>query len=473
MAPATSLGFSVADFARDVLGVELFPWQRWLLIHSMELRPDGKFRFRIVLFLVARQNGKTSLVEIKALWKMYVRKGQILGTALNLDLSEESWTNAVTMAESIPDLNAEIVHVDRTNGKKALRLANGARWKVATASRKGGRGFSADDVNLDELREHYDWSSWGAVTKTTLAKRDPQIWAYSNAGDTRSVVLNDLQDKARAGVEDPSKADPAVFLAEWSAPDGCDIRDPKNWVMANPAYGYAGLTEEALRLAVNTDPEEVFRTECLCQRVPDLAGGAIDMSVWANLRDPESRREGDIAIGVEIAPQRDYAYIGFFGHRGDGLGHVQLLDKRPGTDWILPRMLELRDMLKPIGWAMGRGTFASLEADLGKAGFTQPEDRDNPQYGDIAVVVGADMSAACGQMLDAVRQESLRHTGQQELDAAVASGRTKETTDAVAWSRKDSGSDIGPLVTVTLARWLYMSWAHLVTADYDVLDSVF
>jgi hypothetical protein len=55
--------------------------------------------------------------------------------------------------------------VDRTNGKKALKLAHGSRWKVAAASRKGGRSLSADDVNLDELREHHSWDSWGAVTK--------------------------------------------------------------------------------------------------------------------------------------------------------------------------------------------------------------------------------------------------------------------------------------------------------------------
>ncbi|GAA4568706.1 hypothetical protein GCM10023193_50810 [Planotetraspora kaengkrachanensis] len=43
LTPKTSLGFSCVDFARDVLGIELLPWQRWLLIHALELRPDGRF----------------------------------------------------------------------------------------------------------------------------------------------------------------------------------------------------------------------------------------------------------------------------------------------------------------------------------------------------------------------------------------------------------------------------------------------
>jgi hypothetical protein len=59
LTPETSAGFSVVQFAEEILGIELLPWQRWFLIHALELRPDGKFRFRKVLCLVARQNGKT------------------------------------------------------------------------------------------------------------------------------------------------------------------------------------------------------------------------------------------------------------------------------------------------------------------------------------------------------------------------------------------------------------------------------
>jgi phage terminase large subunit-like protein len=251
LTPKTSLGFSCADFAEEVLGFELIPWQRWLLIHALELRPDGRFRFRTVLVLVARQNGKTTLVEVKNLWKMFVlRVPLVIGTAQNLDVSEESWDKAVEIVESIPELFAEVPRdggVVRVNGKKSLKLIHGSRWKVAAASRKGGRGLSGDDVNLDELREHHTWDSWAAVTKTTMARRKAQIWAFSNAGDDRSIVLNDLQEKGRATVEDPS-ADSSLGIFEWSAPDDCPIDDPNMWRLANPSLGYPqGISYEALR----------------------------------------------------------------------------------------------------------------------------------------------------------------------------------------------------------------------------------
>ena len=72
LTPKTSLGFSAVEFAEDVLEMSLFPWQRWLLIHALETLPDGSFRFRNVVVLVARQNGKSTLSIVLSQWSMYV-----------------------------------------------------------------------------------------------------------------------------------------------------------------------------------------------------------------------------------------------------------------------------------------------------------------------------------------------------------------------------------------------------------------
>ncbi|MEF2735647.1 MAG: terminase, partial [Bifidobacterium choerinum] len=61
----TSLGFEVIDFAEQILGIRLYPWQKWLLIHALELLNDGiTYRFRRIIVLVGRQNGKTLLVQV-------------------------------------------------------------------------------------------------------------------------------------------------------------------------------------------------------------------------------------------------------------------------------------------------------------------------------------------------------------------------------------------------------------------------
>lgn len=62
----TSRGFEAIRFAEKVLNVRLFPWQKWLFIHLLELNPDGTLRFRKALVIVARQNGKTLIAAVLA-----------------------------------------------------------------------------------------------------------------------------------------------------------------------------------------------------------------------------------------------------------------------------------------------------------------------------------------------------------------------------------------------------------------------
>lgn len=186
------------------------------------------------------------------------------------------------------------------------------------------------------------------------------------------------------------------------------------------------------------------------------------MAQWAKLLDGMSKRDGDIALAVDISPQRDYAAVAMFGPREDGLGHWQLVDYRPGTDWLVERIVELRDGLNPIGIGMGRATGASLSVELAKVGIKPPEESEQPARGDLLVTSASQMTAATGQALDAIRQATVRHIGQPELDAAARGAKTRETGDTVAWSRKDADADISPLVAVSIARLTYQSWAHLV-----------
>ena len=256
LTPETSRGFECVEFAEDVLGLELFPWQKWLLVHALEVLPDGRFRFRTVLLMVARQSGKSTLMQVLSLWRMYVDGAPlIIGTAQNLDVAEEQWQGAVDMAEAVPELAAEIAReggIIKANGKKTLRLVSGERYKVQTASRRGARGLSGDLILLDELREHQTWDAWASVTKTTMARRRAQIWAASNAGDSSSVVLRHLRALAHQALGWPDGRDgmpllpdvPGDFedslgIFEWSADPSRMVWDRVGWAEANPSLGWA------------------------------------------------------------------------------------------------------------------------------------------------------------------------------------------------------------------------------------------
>lgn len=165
--PATTDGYSVIDFAEGVLRVKLLPWQKWFLIHALELLPNGRYRFRYVVLLVARQNGKSTVSQVLALWWLYVggRIG-VLGVAQDLGTAEEIWEDAVDLAESVPALDSEILKVWRRNGKKELVLRKsldepnkrGPAWRSATWWSRGQPRFPRSTTTTGWAASK--WGSW-------------------------------------------------------------------------------------------------------------------------------------------------------------------------------------------------------------------------------------------------------------------------------------------------------------------------
>lgn len=439
LTPATSLGFEAIRFAEEVLGIDLLPWQRWLFIHALELDEAGSFRFRTVLVLVARQNGKTLWAQVLSLWRMYVdRCGLVLGTAQNLDVAEEVWAGAVELAEGTPELADEIASVDRAAGKKALRLVGKQRYKVQSANRRGGRGLSGDLVLLDELREHQTWDAWSAITKTTMARPRPQIVCLSNAGDDKSLVLNDLRAKALHALD--GRGDSSLGIFEWSAPDGCDTGDRDLWGVANPSLGHT-INIRAIEAAHETDAEHVFRTEVLCQRV-DL-GAVSPYPSWPDLsRKVEVAPGARVAFGVDVSWDRSTAWVAVAAEV-DGRVHVELAANGLGTDWV-PGWLSARlEKWSPVvvSWQQLGAPVSSLTAELVDSVGTSR-----------AMPLGsADLGKACGMLYDLTSKGGLSHSGQDVLDDAAKFASVRPLGDAWVVDRKRSPLDVAPLLAVAAA----------------------
>ena len=486
MTPRTSAGFACIEFAESLLGLVLFPWQKWFLIHALELMPDGTFRFRTVVLLVARQNGKSTIAQVLALFFMYVRRaGLIIGTAQNLDIAEEVWAQTVEIAEDCPELAAEIKKVNHTNGKKSLDLDSGERYKVQTASRRGGRGLSGDLILLDELREHQSWEAWGAITKTTMARAMAIILALSNAGDASSIVLRYLRKMAHAAVGDPDginaeglapdlvealpadmedapAEDESLGIFEWSAPPGCSLDDRDGWAWANPSLGYA-ITERAIASARKTDPEWVFRTEVLCQWNDGTNEGPFPPGSWEAGQDVASAipAESPVTFCIDTEHDRTRAFIAAAGRRADGDVHVEIVAARYGQDWTVDWVAERASPSRKVRVVVqARGAPASGLI----AALNELENVTVVEWG------GSDLGSGCGKFYDAVKahlwapdvaqgetaeDQPVRvwHLPQPVLDLAAGTAVTKPLGDAWVWNRKGSPYGAAPLMAVTGAAW--------------------
>lgn len=506
LTPETSLGFDCVAFAEEQLFIHLYPWQRWLLIHALELNPDGTLRFRRVVVLVARQNGKSTVSQVLALWSMFVRGARlVLGTAQDLDTAEEVWQGAVDLVNEVdedtdepirPELFEMVDHVALKNSAKALILKTKERWKVKAANRRAGRGMTGDLVMLDELREHQSWDAWGAITKTINARAEAQVWCFSNAGDITSVVLRYLRMKAHELLGDPDgicaaakalaptidqiseetledleaeggpELDDAqlqsvsgLFVAEWSA--GPDRRkdDRDGWCEANPALGYGGLTERTIAQDCADDPEWVFRTEDLCQWPTTALAGPFKPGSWEATTNPLVDTPAGKALGrenwitsekvvacVAVAADRSRAHIVVCGARPDGLPQAELHASRHGVGWVKGWLKARRVRIRAVTGQSAGEVSAGLMEEL-------REDKAFP----IPVVPwqGGDLAIAHGQVYDRVRDGSVWHNPQPALDLAAGTAEKKALAGGWVLNLAASPGDAAPLQAFIGAVWLW------------------
>ena len=440
----TSLGFEACEFVEGVIGDSLLPWQRWLFEHALELDGDGRFRFRTVLVLVGRQSGKSTWAKYLALWRLFADADGpllVLGTAQNLDVSEALWKQAVETAEGSPPLARRITQVEMSSGRKTLHVKGGRAYKVQSANRRGGRGMSGDLVLLDELREHQTWDAWSAVSKTTMARPRAQLVCLSNAGDDDSIVLNALRERALLSVDDPLAS---IGIFEWSAPDACDIADPSNWAMSTPSLGYT-IQTESVESALATDPEWVFRTEVLCQRVSLAA--VSPLPDWPKVCEPAAKASpgGPCGFAVDVSWDRSRAWIGAAVRLDDGRAHLEAVASGDGTDWVVPRLHELCEKWAPLAVAV-QASGAPASTLLGEL----EEFLDVP----VLAVGGTDLARACGSLYDAVANARVRHPGQSPVDDAARHAAIRPLSDAWVFDRKRSPVDIAPLMAAALSLWV-------------------
>ena len=458
LTPETSLGFACIEYAETVLKKTLYPFQKWALIHALEIIGElggaWRFRFRTVLFLISRQNGKTVLSEVLASFFLNVLMvDNVFGTSLSLEKAEEVWEAVIRDQEECPELAADVTRISRTNGKKSLELTAGRRYKVGAPTRRAGRGDSNDLVMLDELREHRDWETWSATAASTNAKPNGIVFCFSNAGDPDSIVLRQLRSQALGQQVDlgGDVDSTSIGLFEWSAPEGAATDDMEALAQANPAMGYGLLTERALLGNRATFPEEKFRSECMCQMVETILPSPFPDGAWAAGTDPESfiPAEEPVVYGIDLSQDRRWTSIGVCGLREDGNWHIELVARRIGTEWAIDWFREraLRGRMKLAFQSRGAPVGGLAEQICTITGVER------------MAIEGADLSNGWGRFYDGVCAclpdrdgKRIYHLPQPVMDTPGHTMQLKQMGGGVQLpDRLKSPDDIAPLFACVMA----------------------
>jgi hypothetical protein len=454
-----------AALLADRAGLVLDPWQRLVLRDALGERADGRWSAFEVGLMVARQNGKGAIAEARVLAGLFLLGERlIMYSAHEFKTATEMFRRILELIEGSTSLRRRVKSVSRTRGEEGIELVTGQRLRFLARSTGSGRGFSGD-CNLIDEAQHLGEAPIDALMPTMSARPNPQLWLLGSAPDKDLAPCEPFSRLRKRALAGGAKR---LAWFSWEAAlcsdqcgTGCtehdDPAEPATVAKTNPGLGIRITLEHVETERESMSPRGYARERLSVGNYPTEAGGweVISEAAWTATADEESQALDPVAFAVDVTPDRSAAAIAMAGVRRDGLLHLEVIDHRPGTAWVVDRMADLIERWSPCAVALDAGGPAgSLVADFDDAGI----ELTLPKYRDAA--------AACGALYDSIVRppdapegwkSTLRHRPHPALSSALAGAAKRPLGDAWAWDRRGVSVDISPLVAVTLARWAYVT----------------
>ena len=447
-----SKGLELIDLA-STIGIELMPWQKFFIEHSHKVLPNGRWASPVNTCVVARQNGKSFLMQLRILGGLFLWEESLqIGSAHRLSTSLEQFRQLVQVIESNDYLAKQVKRIRWSHGSEEIETCHNTRF-IIKAGGSAARGVSKPEtIHLDELREMTDLESFASLRYTLMAAKNPMILSYTNAGDAASIVLNQFRQRAMQSIG--GAADDIGYF-EWSAPT--DEVSMENAAYSNPALNIT-IHPDNIR-AVFNDPPDVVQTEVLCRWVQSIQS-CVDSSKWAACSDEafDLDEEKLTWLGIDLSPDRKFAALVGAQKLGNETFGVKLLHT-----WENPLQLDDKAIANdlavyarkyPIEYVLySRRTSGAVASRLAPAGI--------PIF-DMDVAY----PQACDEMLGAINSGRLRYKPNPELTAQMLS--------AVQLRRGDGGWVIGRRASATavcasVATALVTHFATRPETDLDIM----
>lgn len=447
-APAgiVTTGWPAVEAKSRDLGIAYRWWQTAIGRMVLGKRADGAYASTIggTGLSIPRQVGKTFLVAGLMFALCLLRPGfTVLWTAHRLKTAEETFGKLQVFARR-RKIAPHILKVTTGSGDEVIYFRNGSRILFGARERGFGRGFDEVDALVFDEAQILTDAALDDMVPATNQSRQPEGALMLFMGtpprpQDRGEVFTRMRTDAEAGDQDTGwvefGADPE-FLPT-SLPADLSDADWGQITRANPSFPTDTSKTAILRMRKKLGDDSFLReglgiwTERLSD-VERLAG------MWAQLSagvQPMVRP----TLAVEVALDRSRATIGA-AWIVDGKPHVEVVEDRPGADWVIDRCAELVKRYNGGAVVLDAGT----EAAALEAAFTAA-------YVKTEKVNTAARSAACGRFYDIATTAGITHNGDPAISAALANARWKPSGDARVFSRRRSAGDIAALYAVVLA----------------------
>lgn len=417
---------------------KVHPWQKDII--------SGAYAagIRTALVSLPRANGKSALAAALAVAELFVGppSAEILVVA-----SDQRQANIVLrMAKRMIELSPELAERTHLYADRIAVPEYDSTMIALPADPGALHGWDPSLLIVDELHVVTE-QVWEAVTSMSGKRPESLTLAISTPSTSPDCVMWRLIEHGRDGT------DPAFYLKEFGAPDGCATDDEDAWAAANPALG-SFLAKDGLAAARRTLREPVFRQLRLGQWVTG-SDAWLPFGAWADVADPDQTvpdksrvvlafdgsASGDSTalVGCTVGPVPHLFIVGLFENPGD-------------PQWRVPR----KDVDRAVDMAFDRFDVAELACD--PWGWRSEIEGWSDRHGEKRVLEwntahAGRMAPATDRFYQAVMTQQVTHDGDTRLAAHVAHCVAKRTPmgDLVSKDKKTSTRKIDAAVAAIVA----------------------
>ena len=311
--------YQPAELQRPIM---LDDWQKWVLRRVLAKRPDGQWHHRINLVSIPRQNGKSVLGALMALYFTLLHEPgpQVISLASTTQQASIVFNRLLWSINNSPTLRRRLKKATETRGIATL---DGGNYRVLPSISANLQGLALSGVILDECHIVNE-ETFDAILIGTGQRDLSQIFIITTAGDSESTLLKRLYEMANQG-------DIGGYI--WQADDNANFDDPEvvreQLIKANPSLADG-------RMSIDRAVEEwniLPRDEGLRYRMnifTDLHEERfIEPYTWAGTLKGGVESERNLVFSVDRSA--DWAWVSITAHSYDpnGVHKAELVASLP------------------------------------------------------------------------------------------------------------------------------------------------
>lgn len=418
------------------IGWTFDPWQDAIGRLILAKKDSGRWASDLAIMSIPRQVGKSYLLGCVIFAQCLLEPGlKVIWTSHHTATTEEMYESMKELASHKRVKPLVLKSVALQGSRWRIQFVNGSRVDFGARSQGFGRGKARVGVLVLDEFQHITGRALANLAPTTNTAENPLILC---AGTPPGPEVSGEAFTMRRSAALDNLSNDSLYV-EFSADEGADPNDRRQWAKANPSFPKR-TPERALLLLKKILDEDDFRREALgvwdeVSRHKPL----VTVQQWKSLVDvgPADNERPD-ALGVDMSHGREISVGACWIE--DESAHIEQVwagsDPTRCVEWLVEvagrRIPIVVDQASPA---------ASLVPELKSRKCT------------VKVTTAANMAQACGVLENRIATESLTHAAQQKLTDAIMGARRRPIRDAGGWAldRSDPSSSIYPIVAATLA----------------------